>query len=378
MKRIGIDARFWGEAGPGRYISNLVRELEKIDTTNQYYVFLTSKGYRDYQPANKNFKKVLADFRWYTLAEQFKYPKLLYQYNLDLLHFGQFNMPLPYFKPFTVTIHDMILHDYPIKKGGFKNAVLYPIKKLAYLIIFWWATKRSRAIIVPSKDAKKDLVTRLGVDSSKVTITQEGFDQKLKLPETNANSKGQLKRKYSIEKPYLLYVGSMYPHKNLDRLIEAFSMLSAIKLVLVGKESYFSKQLQKKVKKMGLENRVLFPGKLAPGGYVPDKDLVNFYQNAEAFVFPSLKEGFGIPPLEAMAFRIPVIASNTSCIPEVCGNAALYFNPKNPKDIAEKIAKLLSHKSIRETLIKKGKENVKRFSWARMAVQTQKVFENID
>jgi len=377
MKRIGIDARFWGEAGPGRYASNLVKELEKIDKKNKYFIFLASKGYKEYQPQNKNFTKVKADYRWYSLSEQLIYPKLLYRYNLDLLHFAQFNMPLLYLRPFTVTIHDMILHDFPIKKGGVKNNLMYPVKRLGYLVIFWWAAKRSRAIVVPSKDAKNDLVVRLGISSHKITVTQEGFDPNLGFSGSVSNSDPVL-RKYSIKKPYILFVGSMYPHKNLERLVDAFALFPEdINLVLLGKESFFSKKLRYKVEIMGLRKRVFFPGKKAAHGYVPDEDLAAFYQNASAFVFPSLKEGFGIPPLEAMAFGVPVAASKTSCVSEVCGRAALYFNPKDARDMSQKMRTVLYNESVRCRLIKAGRENAKKFSWERMAYQTFKVFEEV-
>lgn len=385
MKRIGIDARFWGEAGPGRYTSNLVKELEKLDNENKYFIFLTDRGYSDYKPHNKNFTKVKANYRWYSLAEQLTYPELLYKYNLDLLHFAQFNMPLLYLKPFTVTIHDMILHDYPIKKGGFKNSLFYPVKRLGYLINFWWAAKMSKAIVVPSEDAKNDLLKRLGINPSKVTVTLEGFDFELKAKGQKLTAK-LLNEKYGVNKPYLLFVGSMYPHKNLHRLVEAFSLfvetghalsLQEMKLVLLGKESAFSEKLRKQVIKLGLENRVLFPGQKDPNGYVPDEHLPYFYANAEAFVFPSLKEGFGIPPLEAMAFNIPVIASKESCIPEVCGKAALYFDPRSMKDIASKIEQVLADAKLREDLVKKGVGNVGRFSWEKMAEQTLKVFDSV-
>ncbi|MFH1896590.1 MAG: glycosyltransferase family 1 protein [bacterium] len=401
MKRIGIDARFWGEAGPGRYVSNLVKGLEKLDSENKYFIFLTPKGYKDFTPKNKNFIKVLADYRWYSFSEQLFYPKLLYQYNLDLLHFAQFNMPLLYFRPFTVTIHDMILHDYPIKKGGWKNKMLYPVKRLGYLVIFWWAARLSRAIVVPSEDAKKDLVTRLGIAPKKVTVTTEGFDKELRITNYELSIGKKILARYGVKKPYLLFVGSMYPHKNLERLVEAFALMSDvgcqmsdvrgesgrssalgrlssdIKLVLVGKESYFSKRLRQKVESMGLKNRVFFPGEKAPQGYVPDEDLPTFYQNAAAFVFPSLKEGFGIPPLEAMAFGVPVAASNASCVPEVCGRAALYFDPKNPSDMAEKISRLLQDKDLQKKLVAAGQENVKKFSWQKMAEQTLEVIQEV-
>ena len=270
----------------------------------------------------------------------------------------------------------MILHDYPIKKGGWKNVITYLVKRIGYFIVFWWSAKLSQAIVVPSQDAKKDLIARLKIPPSKITVTPEGFDFSLKAEEEPAKGGDSVLNRYKISVPYLLAVGSMYPHKNLQRLVDAFALIKGeIYLVLLGKESFFSQKLRQKISEMGLSHKIFFPGQKAPNGYVPDKDLPEFYRHASLFVFPSLKEGFGIPPLEAMAHDLPVVASKASCIPEVCGDAALYFDPKDPQDMAQKISYLLENEKLRNSLIKKGRNQVKKFSWKKMAAQTLEVFK---
>ena len=179
-----------------------------------------------------------------------------------------------------------------------------------------------------------------------------------------------------IQKPYLLFVGSMYPHKNLSRLIEALGLLIRERgfggsLVLAGQESYFSRQLRAEVARLGLGSRVQFPALKHP---LADEEIAALYAGAEVFVFPSLKEGFGIPPLEAQAVGTPVVASKGSCIPEVCGKGALYFNPVDTADIAAQIQNVLSDQKLRENLIAAGRKNVARFSWKKMAQQTLEVY----
>ncbi|MCG2686106.1 glycosyltransferase family 4 protein [Candidatus Parcubacteria bacterium] len=391
--RIGIDARFYGEAGPGRYVANLLRHLEKIDRDNEYFIFLTKEGFGSYQPRNPRFQKVLADFRWYSPAEQFVYPWLLYRFQLDLVHFAQFNLPVLYFRPYVVTIHDMIMHQYPPRRGTLRHRFLFPLRFSIYKFVFKWAAQRARHILVPSEDACADLVELLQIPAGKITVTHEGVglgvNSKVKAPPATPckqglhGGRGQNSKlsKYGISKPYLLFVGSMYPHKNLERLIEAFKIVRDEygyrgQLVLAGKESFFSEKLRQGTKRQGLEDAVLFPAARV-GRYLTDQEMALFYSQAELFVFPSLKEGFGIPPLEAMAAGVPVAASSESCIPEVCGKAALYFDALDVKDIAEKIHEGLTDQKLREKLIEAGFRNVKRFSWEKMARQTLKVYQGV-
>ena len=375
--RIGIDARFYGEAGPGRYVANLLRHLEKIDRDNEYFIFLTKKGFGSYQPRNPRFQKVLADFRWYSPAEQFVYPWLLYRFQLDLVHFAQFNLPLLYFKPYVVTIHDMIMHQYPPRRGTLKHKFLFPLRFSIYKFVFKWAAQRARHILVPSADARADLVELLQVPAGKITVTHEGAGLTPSSKFKVQSSKLSLS-KYGISKPYILFVGSMYPHKNLERLIEAFKIVRDEygyrgQLVLAGKESFFSEKLRQHARRHGLEDVILFPAARV-GNYLTDREMALLYSQAELFVFPSLKEGFGIPPLEAMAAGVPVVASSESCIPEVCGKAALYFDALDVKDMAEKIHEGLTDQKLREKLIEAGFGNVKRFSWEKMAQDTLVVY----
>jgi len=366
--RIGIDARFYGadSKGLGRYVQKLIENLEKIylrkknDDRDQFFVFLKSETYNKYCPKNKNFHKVLADYKWYGFSEQIKFPILLSKYKLDLVHFPNF----------IVTIHDLILLHFPTTRGTTLNPFLYRLKFLAYKIIIKNAIKKSKKIITVSKFTKKDILKNYPlINSDKIYITYESCDKnKLKVKKNDVLSK------YGIIKPYILYVGNAYPHKNLEGLVSAWNVFKKkdnqeFKLVLVGKEDYFYKRLKRFVKEKGIEN-VIF------SGFVSDVDLYDIYKNSEAYIFPSLYEGFGLPPLEAMQNGIPVISSNHQCMKEILEGAAHYFNAKDNDSIVQAIEKITTDEKMRNTLIKRGYLQVKKYSWEEMAKKTLEIYKN--
>ena len=412
--RVGIDARFWGQAGPGRYVKNLVLALEKVDPENEYVVFLNLKGLKDYRPLGANFRKVRADIPWYSFAEQIELPLIFAREKLDLLHVPHYNIPIFYPGRIAITIHDLTIHRFSTARATTRWLPIYRLKRLAYYLVFFLAIKRAKIIFVPTEFVRKDLLEVYPwLSPEKILVTYEGAGKDLVDGKTRPSGKDGsfLSSEYGIRKPYLLYVGSMYPHKNLERLIEAFGLLAEeyedLSLVLVGKRDFFQERLREKVREKGSFpqtptdvalsgvgpvrvqpslavgnglprpvgeprglnpfERIVFPAFNDPNGYVPDCDLAVIYRNALLFVFPSLSEGFGLPPLEAMSFGIPVAASRATCIPEVCGEAALYFNPEDTEDIARKMKSLISNPALRRDLIQKGFENLKRFSWEKTA-----------
>lgn len=371
--KIGIDARFFGPYGKGlgRYTQKLIENLERIDNKNQYVIFLRKENWDSYTPNNKNFKKEIADYRWYSLSEQFNMPKVLKKAKLDLVHFPHFNVPLFYRRNFVVTIHDLILTSFPTQRATTLHPLLYKIKHNVYKIIIKSAVKRAKKIITVSNFSKNELIKQFKIDPKKIVVTYEATEYVCK--EVEQKNLEDIK-KFGISKPYLLYVGNAYPHKNLERLLQVFKKLKKdyqdIELVLVGKKDYFFERLQRKKEKMGL-NGVIFTG------YVEDEDLPNLYKNASLYVFPSLCEGFGLPPLEAMTCGVPVCSSNKSCLPEVLGNAAYYFNPYSVDKTVNVIKYVLENKELQESLIQKGFERIKKFSWERMARETLEIYNNI-
>jgi glycosyltransferase involved in cell wall biosynthesis len=371
--KIGIDARFYGSIGKGlgRYTQKLIENLEKTDQKNLYFIFLRQENFEEYHPQNSNFKKVLADFSWYTFSEQFDMPRLLNKYNLDLVHFPHFNVPLFYRKKFIVTIHDLILIHFPTIKGTTLNPFLYKLKFWAYKLVINSAIKRAEKIIAVSEFTKKDILSNYLINSDKINVIYEACDDFCNF---SSQKKEEILEKYGIIKPYILYVGNAYPHKNLEELVLAFSQIrkeiTNLRLVLVGKEDYFYNRLKKIIQIEKIE-KVIF------SGFVPDKDLDTVYREAELYVFPSLYEGFGLPPLEAMAKGVPVISSNHPCMKEILCSSAAYFNAKDRNEIAEKIRNLISNTEEKKNLREKGYQQIKKYSWSKMAEETLKTYKEI-
>lgn len=381
--RIGIDARFFGPTGKGlgRYNQKLIEKLEKISTENRsefgedfdndYFIFLKKENFEEYQPQNPRFKKILANYAWYSFSEQLFFPQLLKRYDLDLMHFTHFNVPLFYRKKFIVTIHDLILIHFPTIKNSTLNPFFYWLKFLAYRLIINSAIKRSRKIVTVSEFTKKDILENYkNIKPEKIVVTYEACENS-HVQDTHKDE--EILEYYGIIKPYLLYVGNAYPHKNLEKLVSAFSSLydnyPNLKLVLVGKEDYFYLRLKELVKNKKIKN-VLFLG------YVPDCNISILHCNASAYVFPSLYEGFGLPPLEAMAMGTPVISSEHSCMREILEDSAYYFDGTLEVEIAKAIKKILIDRTLREKLIKAGYQQVKKYSWKKMAKETLEIYKN--
>lgn len=371
---IGIDARFYGSIGKGlgRYTQKLIENLENIDHENRYVVFLRRENFDEYQPQNKNFKKVMADYCWYSFSEQIFFPKLLNKYRFDLVHFPHFNVPLLYRKKFVLTIHDLILIHFPTLRGTTLNPFWYKLKYLAYKLIIGSAIARAAKIITVSEFTKNDIISRYTEAKNKIAVTYEACENFCRI---SAAPPQNILKKYGIIKPYLLYVGNAYPHKNLEKLLDAFRLVSETNpgthLVFVGKEDFFYARLKNQVAEKKIPN-VRF------AGFVDDGDLDVLYRMAEAYVFPSLYEGFGLPPLEAMAKGTPVVSSSHACMREILEEAAFYVNAENAQEIAAGIKKVLDDNILRENLIQKGYEQIKKYSWEKMARKTKDIYENSD
>lgn len=368
--RIGIDARFYNESGVGRYIRNLLVHLQKIDSKNEYFIFLLEPDYATLK-FHKNFHKALANFAWYGFAEQFKFPQLLNKYKLDLAHFPHFNVPIFYTGKFVVTIHDLIHQHHSMQRVTTLNPFTFKIKQIGYRKVFKNAITKSCKIVAPSNSVRKLLEEEWNVNSGKVVVTPEAVDNKLiTAAETLTKIKSkEILNKFGVKAPYIFYIGNAHPHKNIEGLIKAFLKLrdrhTSLYLVLSGADHYF----WQRVKDEFNFKDILYTG------FVTDEELVALYKNAACFVMPSFEEGFGIPVLEAFSCGCPVISSNAGSLEEVGGNAALYFNPASPDDIVDKISQVLSSKALRKDLISKGQSRVKDFSWEKLTKQTLEVYE---
>jgi len=372
--RIGIDARFFGPVGKGlgRYTERLIENLERISGEHEFVVFLRKENYDVYQPASPKFRKVLADFRWYSLSEQLRFPPLIRKERIDMMHFPHFNVPVLTPCPFVVTIHDLILFRYPTRRATTLNAATYWLKYAAYRLTIALAAWRARAIITVSECTKRDIVKSLKVKPERVTVTYEAADGveigQLTIPGTfDPGAKG-------IVKPYFLYVGNAYPHKNLERLLEVFASLRKdgleAQLVLVGKMDHFYLRLKLEAERLGLlaSDDVIFYG------YAEESELAELYRRARAYVFPSLLEGFGLPPLEAMRYGTPVAAAGSSCLPEILDDAAVYFDPEDVVDMGKAMRRVYGDETLRARLAERGKRRVARFSWRECAERTYRTY----
>lgn len=362
--RIGIDCRFYGvQAGIGRYIRNLIFQLQTLDKTNDYFLFLRKQDY-DSLTLTKNFQKAPADFPWYGISEQVRMPGLLKKYNLDLVHFPHFNVPVLYSGKFVVTIHDLTHQYFQMRRVTGHNPLVYRFKQMGYKGVFKRAITGASKIITPSAYVKQLLNKSWNIAEDKIVVTPEGVEKNT----FKSRSSGIL-NKLGINNPFLFYVGNAYPHKNLETLIKVFLQLNhkykQLKLVLSGDDQFFWPRIRSEYQ----NSAILYTG------YITDEELGALYKNAVAFVMPSLEEGFGIPLLEAMSCLCPVISSSAGSLPEVAGEAAMYFNPKDPADMFAKIEKVLNSERLRQQLIKKGLERIKLFSWERLGRLTLEVYE---
>lgn len=358
MAIIAIDARMINSS-TGRYVERLLTYLQRVDTTNTYQVLVPRKD-RDYwRPSNPNFTVVDADFSFYSFEEQIKYLSFLKSLNADLVHFTMPQQPILYRGPHVTTIHDLtLLRTY----NSDKNWFIFHAKQLVGRFVFWITARTSRMIITPSEYTKHEFQRFSGIAPEKITVTYEAAEPIVAEPIA-----------YKVPgKEYLLYVGQQSDYKNIRRLILAHQELlkthPKLHLVLVGGKNKSLEANEAWAVKNNYQ-QVSFTG------FVSDSELSWLYQHAACYVFPSLLEGFGLPGLEAMSAGCPVVSSNATCLPEIYGAAAHYFNPTDIGEMVTKIGQVLTDEALRERLILNGTARVAEFSWERMARQTAAVYE---
>jgi glycosyltransferase involved in cell wall biosynthesis len=374
--KIGIDARFYGptHAGLGRYTKNLVDQLTHIDNDNEYVIFLHTSNADEFTTNNPRFSKRIVSAGHYSVKEQLTLPALLQKEQLDLMHFPHLNVPLGYRGRYVVTIHDLIMHKFKNRAVTTKVRPIYETKHLAYRLITRWAATHAAAVIVPSKAVKGELMEFYKLPNDKVVVTYEAADDNKRESRHGEVNRSMILNKYAIAKPFIMYVGNVYPHKNIELLARAMKDLHVrygLSLILPSARSIFLQRTEQMMKDYHVRDWVVLPG------YVPDQDLRVLYSQAEAYVFPSLSEGFGLPPLEAMAAGLPVVCSDIPVLREVCGDAALFIDPHDPQSVVEQVGRLMADKRLRQTMIDRGLAREKLFSWQKMAEETVAVYESV-
>lgn len=363
MKKIVIDARGL-RTSSGRYVERLIEHLQEVDTdlSHRYVILLSPKDMDGWAPKSKRFTKVACRYKDFSFGEQLGLAWQLYKLNANLVHFPMAQQPILYQRAVVTTIQDLttLRFDNPAK-----NRWVFKVKQLVYHWVVLIVAKKSRAIFAISEYTKGDVARYTNTNSRKITVTLEAGDSVTDPPEVVPEL---------VDKQFIMYVGRPTPHKNLPRLIEAYTQLKQkhpnLHLVLAGKQDANYKRIARDVRQRGIED-VIFTG------FIPDGQLRWLFENCAAYVFPSLSEGFGLPGLEAMANGAPVVSSNATSLPEVQGDAAHYFNPEDVDDMARAINAVLTKPELRAKLIDLGKKQVAKFSWKRMAEQTLAVYKEV-
>ncbi len=354
---IAIDARIINSS-TGTYVERLLHYLQQIDNVNRYTILVPPKDKDYFVPTNKNFTVRTIDIPNYSFAEQTTFKTFLDELSPDLVHFCMPQQPISYKGKHVTTIHDLILLN---TYNSDKNWLIFRVKQLIGRFVFKRIAFTNEHIIVPTEYVKKAYIDFSGIPEEKVSVTYESADI----------SVDTLKPYKHTFKNFILYVGQQSDYKNIRRLGEAHQQLLKkhpnLGLILVGKKTAAHLKNEAYFTKKGYKN-ILFTG------FISNAELGWLYTKCTAYVFPSLMEGFGLPALEAMAYGAPVASSNATCLPEVCGDAARYFDPNNTDDMAHAINDILVDKKMRDSLIKRGSQQIKKYSWKRMAQQTYAVY----
>lgn len=365
---IAIDVRRLADFGVGTYIRNLVRTLFGKDTENTYLLIGQPERMEELGELPANFATLRFPGSDESARNHFRLQFLLREARVDVLHVPHMRVPLLVPCRYVVTVHDLADFLFPTDDGFRRRLRLFLARR---------SLAGASRILAVSRATRLDLVEYCRIPGQKIEVVHNAIDERFSLTSRHEDKKRVLER-YGVDYPFVLYAGSVKPQKNLARLIEAFAVLKGdlrahpvygdLKLILIGDELSKHPHLRRTVIKTRIQQDVRFLG------FVPVEVLRVFYSSAEVFVFPSLHEGFGLPPLEAMAQGTPVVVSNVSSLPEVVGNAAIMVNPDNVFDIARGVKRVLLDVDTRELLRERGLEQVKKFSWDRSVERVLEIY----
>jgi glycosyltransferase involved in cell wall biosynthesis len=366
MSRIGIDARFYGlgSAGLARYTQELVEHIARAKTPHTFVVFIRTEDAAHFRSQRKNIEVRTTNIPHYSFREQVGLKKELQAADLDLMHFTNFNFPLWYRDPFIISINDLTL----LRFSGRSKLSRFKVGPMRHVMQV--GARKSLEILTYSEFQRGLITKNFGVPAAKVRPIYLAVDEQFTV--APAAKLAAFRKKQGLTEPFVMYTGQWREHKNLVRLIKAFKLVKRRfdgKLVLVGKQDPAFPIIPQTIAEQGLQDDVVLTG------FVEDQELPLYYNAAEVFAFPSLAEGFGLPPLEAMACGTPVASSNAGPMPEILGDAADYFNPRSTKDAAEKLIKLLADGRRRERFRKRGLAQVKKYSWSQTAAETLASYE---
>ena len=375
LVRVAIDIRPIRDFGVGTYIRNVVRILGRIDEQTEYFLLGSRDRVREIGRLPDNFRIVPFSAESTTPRGYFGIRQVLRHYRCDLVHIPHLLWtPLHLPCPYVVTVHDVLDFMYRAENGG-------GMRRAVHRYCTQYVLNNAARILAVSQFTKKDIQRLFKIPDAKVEVVYNAIDERFREGHASAADREFIAERYQTNYPFILYAGRISPHKNIIRIIEAFSALKAelakegklpdLKLIIIGDEVSRHPDLRRAVIKSGVQNDVRFLG------FVPIEVLRTFYDVAKVFIFPSLYEGFGLPPLEAMAHGTPVVTSNTSSLPEVVGPGAVLVNPENVFEIMRAIHRVLVDQALREKLKQKGYEQVQHFSWEDSVQHILRVYREV-
>jgi glycosyltransferase involved in cell wall biosynthesis len=366
--RVAIDARKLHDFGIGTYIRNLLRQLARIDPDTEYVLLARQADLDVGAQLGPNFRTVLEPSPNYSFREQIHVPWVLRRERPDVYHAPHYILPAGVRCRSVVTIHDCIHLMFP---QYLPNRAAYAYARAS----MWAAARRSDCILTVSEASKRDILHFFNVRPEKIVVVYNAIDDHFRVTPAEEDV-ARVRERYQLDHKFVLYVGNIKPHKNLVRLIEAFAELrrtgfEEVKLLIIGDEISKLPALRRAVHSHKLHKHVRFLG------YVSDQTLGILYRLASTFAFPSLYEGFGLPPLEAMASGTPVVTSNVSSLPEVAGDAAVLVDPYDVDSIVDGLRQILSDPTLAAELQRRGLERSREFSWERSVAKTRQVYQEI-
>jgi glycosyltransferase involved in cell wall biosynthesis len=366
--RIGIDARKLHDFGIGTYIRNLLRQLARMDCQTEFVILCRPEDRETLAALGENFRAVVQTAENYSVSEQVRVPLALAREGVTLFHAPHYVLPPLVRCKAVVTIHDCIHLMFP---QYLPNRFAYAYARTSIRL----AARRATRILTVSESSKRDILRFVDTKPEKIDVIYNAYDDRFAI-DPREEDVVRVRERYQLESEFVLYAGNVKPHKNLERLIEAFHLvrnrgLDHLKLVLIGDEISKYTALRRAVHHHQLHKYVRFLG------YLPEVTLAVMYRLAGVFVFPSLYEGFGLPPLEAMASGTPVVTSNVSSLPEVAGDAAILVDPYDPRAIADGIYRVLTDEHLRRDLRRKGVARAGMFSWEQSVRRVRAIYDEV-
>ncbi len=366
--RIGIDARKLHDFGIGTYIRNLLRQLARLDHESEFVLFGKPGDLAELRELGDNFRAVPEAAENYSVGEQVRIPLAIRREGVTLFHAPHYVLPPLVRCRSVVTIHDCIHLMFPQYLPS-RFALSYARASMA------GAAKRAARVLTVSETSKRDIMRFFGTPADKIDVIYNSYDERFGVDPGEENM-NRVRERYQLEDQFVLYAGNVKPHKNLERVIEAFHLvrsrgLDHVRLVMIGDEISKYAALRRAVHHYQLHRYVRFLG------YLPEGTLAAMYRLAGVFVFPSLYEGFGLPPLEAMASGTPVVTSNVSSLPEVTGDAAVLVDPYDPHAIADGIYRVLTDPGLRQDLRTKGLARARQFSWEASVRRIHQIYQEV-